>query len=185
MQIIGGQKKGLKLNLYASKTTRPTLGRTRKDVLNILENGKFKGRLKYAVVADVFAGSGGVGLEMMSRGASRCTFFENNLNALKILKINIEKIKMENLHIEKNALKPKQKQMFDIAFFDAPYNMGLSYKAFFAFVKNKNLKPTSLVILQVGADEQPPQVKPFLVQDIRKMGGGKIIFYTTAILNMV
>ena len=176
MRIIGGMKRGLTLVAPTGEQTRPTMDRTREDILNILENGKFRGMLQGASVADVFAGSGSIGLEMLSRGASSCTFYETSSNALQALNTNIKKFQIGTMIVKKNALKPATDAPFDIVFMDAPYGENLSEKAFQAFLNANRINANTLVIIQVAKNENIPEIEPFVIVDERKMGGAKVAF---------
>ncbi len=178
MRIIGGLKRGLKLISPTEGQTRPTMDRTREDIMNILQSGKFRGRLNGACVADVFAGSGSVGLEMVSRGAVSCTFYESHNNALKALNTNIKKFGIGRITVEKDALRPKTGTPYDIVFMDAPYNLNLTEKAFQTFLNASIISNDTLVIIQVAKDEPIPEITPFTIIDERKMGGGKVAFLT-------
>ena len=176
MRIIGGAKRGLKLQAPLGDQTRPTLERTREDIMNILENGKFRGVLHQSNVADVFAGSGSVGLEMLSRGARCCTFFESSSDALKALNANIKKFQICTMIVRKDALKPGNAPAFDVVFMDAPYNQDLTKKAFKAFLSKGLINKDTLVVIQVAKTEDIPETTPFVIIDARKMGGAKVAF---------
>ena len=96
MNIIGGKKRGSKLALCTSKAVRPTAQRTREALFNILQGGRFSLSLSEANVIDLFAGTGAIGLEALSRGARSCIFVEQDQDALQTLQANISKLKLEN-----------------------------------------------------------------------------------------
>ena len=178
MRIIAGTKKGLKLQSPATIETRPTMDRTKENIMNILENGIFKGRLHNSTVADVFAGSGSVGLEMLSRGASHCTFFENNPITLKTLHHNIKKFNAQKnqFSVKKNALTPHSAHPFDIVFMDAPYNQNLTKKSLHALYTSGCIHDASLLIIQVSKEEDIPERTPFIVRDERVIGNTRFAF---------
>ena len=96
MQIISGKKRGTKLIAPKTSTpTRPTSGRAREALFNMLSNpkyGVFAPKPTELIVADIFAGTGALGLEAWSRGASEIVFIENNSDALFALHANISKL---------------------------------------------------------------------------------------------
>ena len=91
--------RGSKLALCASKAVRPTAQRTREALFNILQGGRFSFSLSEANVIDLFAGTGAIGLEALSRGAKSCVFVEQDKDALQTLQANISKLKLEDLSL--------------------------------------------------------------------------------------
>ena len=90
MRIVAGEWRGRKLAAPSSELTRPTADRTRETLFNMLNSrlGSFEG----LSVVDLFAGSGALGLEALSRGAASCLFVEQESTAIKAIKANIEKL---------------------------------------------------------------------------------------------
>ncbi len=85
MRIISGKAKGVRLSALNSKRTRPILDRAKESLFNIL--GDF---LPDCVVLDLFAGTGSLGIEALSRGARRCLFVDNNTNAIRVIRKNLQ-----------------------------------------------------------------------------------------------
>jgi 16S rRNA (guanine(966)-N(2))-methyltransferase RsmD len=84
MRIISGKAKGVQLSALNSKRTRPILDRAKESMFSILGNSVLD-----SVVLDLFAGTGSLGIEALSRGANRCLFVENSTNAIKVIKKNL------------------------------------------------------------------------------------------------
>ncbi len=84
MRIISGKAKGVRLSALNSKRTRPILDRAKESMFSILGNSVLD-----SVVLDLFAGTGSLGIEALSRGANRCLFVENSTNAIKVIKKNL------------------------------------------------------------------------------------------------
>ena len=131
MRIISGTARGTKLFTLDGANTRPTLDRVKEPLFNILNF-----RLQDAIVLDLFAGSGALGLEAISRGATKAIFCEHDRNAAIIIEKNIEKtrFKKESLLIKGDfevALKQIKKNgtRLDIVFLDPPYKSDLIYKS--------------------------------------------------------
>ena len=85
MRIISGKNKGRKLKTLEGMNTRPTADRVKESLFNILNN-----KFIESVVLDLFAGSGALGLEALSRGANRCVFVDSSKEAIKIIQENIK-----------------------------------------------------------------------------------------------
>jgi 16S rRNA (guanine(966)-N(2))-methyltransferase RsmD len=85
MRIISGKAKGVRLSALSSKRTRPILDRAKESMFSILGNSVLDG-----VVLDLFAGTGSLGIEALSRGAKRCLFVDNSANAIKVIKKNLQ-----------------------------------------------------------------------------------------------
>ena len=97
MRIIRGILKNKKLNFPINLKTRPLKDRVRENIFNILEHSTSFGRdIRNSFVLDLYAGIGSFGLESVSRGAKKSFFVENNIEALKNLKKNINLLKLEN-----------------------------------------------------------------------------------------
>ena len=92
MQIIGGIRRGAKLVECKSLSVRPTGQRVREAIFNLLAGGRFTPLVKNATVLDLFAGTGALGLEAISRGANEAYFVERDQQALNTLRANIQKL---------------------------------------------------------------------------------------------
>lgn len=120
MRIIAGQWRGRKLIAPAGDATRPTADRVREALFSMLASrlGSFDGLR----VADIFAGSGALGLEALSRGAAHCTFVEEDRAALKALDANIAVLGAEADVLRRSALNlPAAEAPFDLVLLDPPY----------------------------------------------------------------
>lgn len=130
MRVIAG--KARRLNLVApNEKVRPTTDRTKETLFNIINND-----IPGAKVLDLFAGSGALGIEALSRGADGCWFFDNYKDSIDCIKINLEHTKLiEKARVFKydyvKALETLgfEKRQFNLIFIDPPYNMGLEDKA--------------------------------------------------------
>ena len=128
MRIIGGTSRGLHLVAVgdgdAKAHLRPTSDRVRESIFNLLINGGYGNPLHGARVLDVFAGTGALGLEALSRGAVHATFLENGTVALGLLKRNIALMRAESRTeiLRRDATKPGPNPAvpFDVVFLDPP-----------------------------------------------------------------
>lgn len=126
MRVISGKYRSIKLNSVEGFSTRPTTDKVKESIFNIIDCYNCK-------VLDLFAGSGALGIEALSRGAKCATFIDGSLDAVKTINKNIEKCKIEKhlFNVYKTdflrALKifSKNNEKFDVIFLDPPYKKGL------------------------------------------------------------
>ena len=140
MRIIGGKARGTKLYTLEGENTRPTLDRVKESLFNIIQKD-----VPNAIFLDLFAGSGAIGLEAVSRGANKSILCDKNRDAIKIIKKNIEKTRSrEQVELYeadfKEVLKNKLKEKIDIIFIDPPYKTDFAYEAIKILVNSKNIK---------------------------------------------
>lgn len=124
MHIVAGEFRRRKIATPKGQSTRPTSGRLRETVFNICQHS-----IENSTFLDLCAGSGAMGLEALSRGASFCVFVDNNLNAIRTISENIETfgIKKQTKVIYKDAIAAlklllQEKFFFDICYIDPPYH---------------------------------------------------------------
>ena len=111
MRVIGGTLKGRRLSTIKADgnmgTLRPTADRIRESLFNILFGGKFDFKIERTRVLDIFAGTGALGVEAISRGAKRCTFIEKNKACLQILKANITSVILKITQLSRYVMQQK------------------------------------------------------------------------------
>ncbi len=151
MRIISGIAKGRKLSSFRGSEIRPTSDRARESLFNILGQ-----RSVHSSFLDLFAGSGAVGIEALSRHADHVVFVENQATSISLLKNNLKKCGFservnQNIKIIKkdvfDYLKKARKQ-FDIIFIDPPYSAGLAEKSLISLSEKSLLKPEGIVVLE-------------------------------------
>lgn len=153
MRIIGGTRRGLKLAEVgagdAAAHLRPTSDRVREAIFNLLINAHGN-PVTGARVLDLFAGTGALGLEALSRGATEATFVDDGQAALALLKANIAKMRAEGqTRIQRqNAtrLPPNAAAPYTLIFLDPPYGKGLGELALAAAQKGGWLAPAAVVV---------------------------------------
>ena len=177
MRIITGKVKGLKLKAPSGFSTRPTSDRVKESVFNVL-NGMVDFS-EVESVLDVFAGTGSLGLEALSRGASSATFID--FATTEIIAENIRRAKFENAatilrgDFTKMLRKiSRQQKTFDLIFIDPPYKENLAETALELIGECELLNSDGLIIVEYGADEIL-DTKNF--ESIRKINYGR----TTAV----
>jgi len=154
MRIIGGKFRGRKLKTPGAKDIRPTTGRLRESIFSALDHriGGFHGKR----IADIFSGTGALGLEALSRGAARATWVEKHSPGLSILKENISLLEVEDqakiLRADARNL-PKADKPFDVVFLDPPYGRGLAGPCMKSLLEKNWLDETSLIVLECDKNE--------------------------------
>jgi 16S rRNA (guanine966-N2)-methyltransferase len=130
MRIIAGQWRGRPLDAPKGDSTRPTSDRAREGLFSMLASRL--GSFADLTVADLFAGTGALGLEALSRGAAHCTFVEKDRNALDVLKRNVARLGAgEKADIRAQSVEhaPPPTRPFDLILMDPPYGAGLAQPA--------------------------------------------------------
>jgi 16S rRNA (guanine966-N2)-methyltransferase len=175
MRIIGGARRGLKLAEVgegdAAAHLRPTSDRVREAIFNLLINAHGN-PVARARVLDLFAGTGALGLEALSRGAAEVTFVDDGAKALALLRANIAKMRAEGearvLRHDARKLGPQSGGPFDLVFLDPPYGKALGEAALMAAASGGWLAPGAMVVWE---ERQAPTVPEGFAQvDQRKYG---------------
>ncbi|MBI2242365.1 MAG: 16S rRNA (guanine(966)-N(2))-methyltransferase RsmD [Magnetospirillum gryphiswaldense] len=176
MRIVGGKHKGRALKAPDGGVARPTADRARESLFNILAHSEWVD-LDGAHVVDCFAGSGGLGLEALSRGAQSVTFVENHPASLAAIRANLELLKEHADIIRADATRlPPAKMACDLALVDAPYQKDLSAPCVAALAAGNWLCDGALVVVEVAAKEDFAPPAGFEVVDNRVYGAAKLIF---------
>lgn len=153
MRLISGKWRGRVLRSPPGATTRPTGDRTREALFSILTSrlGSFEG----LAVADIFAGTGALGLEAMSRGAEYCTFVDQDRDALSALKANIAMLgaKADVLAMSVSSLGPSRRA-YDLLMFDPPYGSGGAGALLEKLTRLGWAAPSAWATIETGKDEQ-------------------------------
>jgi len=185
MRIVAGSLKGRALVTPEGRDTRPTSDRAREAMFNIIEHAAWAPALDGARVIDLFAGSGALGFEAISRGSVFCLFVENSAPARGAIRTNVETFQLfGNTRIHRrSAIDLGEKpagvgDMFNIAFLDPPYHQGLGPKAVNELQTGNWLAPDALIVLEVAKDETP-DLPDWDIHDERIYGAAKIIFMTS------
>ena len=181
MRVISGEYRGKKLYTLEGMNTRPTLDRVKEALFNIIQ---FK--VPDANVLDLFAGSGSLGIETLSRGANYVVFCDHYYEAIKIIKKNIESTK----YIEKSTILNKDyivalkhisnlNKKFDIVFLDPPYKSEFGIKAIEELIKLDLIAEDGIIVLETDDEDKKKEIeenKKIKIFDERKYGSVKLIF---------
>ena len=182
MRIVGGRHRGRALKAPVGRALRPTAIRAREALFNILEHGRLGGpALAGTTVLDVFAGTGALGFEALSRGAARVLALENDPAAARCLAANAEALgEAERVTlIQADATRPPPATgAADIAFLDAPYRSGLAGAALAALARGGWLASGALVVVETAAKEsgESPPPEGFELLETRRYGAARFSF---------
>lgn len=179
MRIISGKARGTKLYTLEGENTRPTLDRVKESIFNIIQS-----EIDEAKILDLFAGSGAIGLEFLSRGAQKAVLCDKSKDAINIIKKNIDKTHMEdrvqliNSDFE-NCLEKVKNEQFDIIYLDPPYETDFILKSLIKIIELNIAKEESLIIIETDDEQRiEKQIENIDVKivDKRKYGRATIIF---------
>ncbi|SDY28441.1 16S rRNA (guanine966-N2)-methyltransferase [Jannaschia faecimaris] len=171
MRIVGGAWRGRRLASVGKGDTaahlRPTTDRVRESIFNLLVNGGHADALDGTRVLDVFAGTGALGLEALSRGAATATFIEQGRKSLSILRENIDLLGADARVHARDARRPGPGTPHDLIFLDPPYGQSLGEKAIAALRDQGWIAPEALIVWEEAA---PPILTGLRHIDQRKYG---------------
>jgi 16S rRNA (guanine966-N2)-methyltransferase len=181
MRIVAGRFKGRALAAPKSRAIRPTSDRLREALFDILEH-RFGDRLDGARVLDLFAGTGALGLEALSRGAATALFVDNGVEARALIRENVEALaqggvtrifRADAARLGKAPAGPA----FTLAFLDPPYGQSLSAPALAALVAGGWLAPGALVIVEEAAETEIVAPSALERLDERRYGDAKLAIF--------
>lgn len=175
MRVITGLARGRRLEtLYGEEITRPTTESVKEALFSMIQF-----ELEDKKVIDLFAGSGQLGIEALSRGARHCTFVENNREALKIIENNVSHCGFDskaNIIFSDVATYLLRKENFDIAFLDPPYSKGLTEKCLPLILRL--MSDDGIVVCETSAQEQLPEsIDGWYADRVRRYGKTKLTLY--------
>ena len=185
MRIVGGKFKGRNISSPEGASTRPTTDRVRESIFNILAHGIEGFTLDDARVLDLFAGTGALGLEAISRGARFCQFIEESAEARGLVRSNADSLgiigQCKIWRRDATALGSCAPQMsFDLAFADPPYGKGLGAKALATLVEGGWLAAGAVVVLEEAEKAVVGEVAGLVLMDERVYGETRVRFYRRA-----
>lgn len=175
MRIIGGSLRGLKLADVgegdAAAHLRPTTDRVRESIFNLLINSHGL-RMDGLRVLDLFAGTGALGLEALSRGAAKVTFVDDGIAARALLRTNIEKARAMGVtdvfRRDATKLGPNRGPEFDLILLDPPYGQSLGERALASAIEGGWIAQGATVMWEER--DPPPQVPGLVQADQRRYG---------------
>lgn len=176
MRIVGGRFKGRALASVGkgdkAAHLRPTSDHVREAIFNVLVNGGYGGRVNGARVLDLFAGTGALGCEALSRGAAHCVFVDTGRAALKLIQRNIDLLgvsaQAKVIRQDATQFGPASWGPFDLVFLDPPYGKSLGQRALSALTQKGWLSEGAIIVWEEGAEQRP--LDGFTLLDTRKYG---------------
>lgn len=180
MRVVAGERKGLRLKAATGNTTRPTTDKVKESLFNII--GPF---FDGGVVLDLFAGSGGLGIETLSRGAHKGVFIEKDRKAFAVLKENIEKCNYEDqvevfCNDAVRAVKTLLKRdiVFDYVFVDPPYAKMVYYDLVQSLVDHGKISNNAILVCEHAKEVKLPSAYgDFVLQRQELYGSSYISIY--------
>lgn len=183
MRIVAGKFRGRALAAPQGQTTRPTSDRARQALFNVLEHAAWSVPLDGLRVIDLFAGSGALGFEAVSRGAAFCLFVETDEAARGAIRDNMEAFGLfgaARVHrrsaVDLGVRPGSAGEAFDLAFLDPPYGKGLGEQALARLAEGNWLRPGALVVYERGADEPEIDTPGYARLDARDWGAARVLF---------
>ena len=184
MRVIAGEKRHLLLKTLNDLSIRPTTDKIKETLFNMI-HFEIPGKN----FLDLFAGSGAIGIEALSRGASKATFVDNNDKAIRVINENLEHTGlMDSAKVIKGdaALSlenlSRENESYGIVFMDPPYDKGLYRPVFEKLSKSNLIDENSIIILEVGLKDDADGIEElgFVKTKIKKYKSNKHIFYKKA-----
>jgi 16S rRNA (guanine966-N2)-methyltransferase len=170
MRIIAGSRKGHRIDAPKGLATRPTSDRVRENVFNLAQ-----GWVEDAVVLDLFAGSGAMGIEALSRGAERAVFVESDLEACRVIDRNLEKLRLTGAQVACSSVArfvAADTRTYDLIFCDPPYDEYATLEPTIARYVPKLLADGGLLVLETAAKTEPQL--PLAQRTSRRYGAARI-----------
>ena len=187
MRIVSGEFRGKTLIAPPGAATRPTSDRARQAVFNILEHASWAPSLRGVRVIDLFAGSGALGFEALSRGAAFSLFVETDEAARGAIRQNVEamglfgRTRVHRRDATDLGVRPGgDGPAFGLAFLDPPYAKGLGEIALAKLAEGGWLTPEAVIMFERGASEAPFMVDGFETLDERDYGAARVHFLRRA-----
>lgn len=159
MRVVAGERKGMPLKAIDGTTTRPTTDKVKESIFNII--GPF---FEGGVALDLFAGSGGLGIEALSRGADKAIFVEKDGRAFQVLQENIKKCRYDDVTelFRTDAMRAikgllKRDIVLDYVFVDPPYHKAMYYDLVAQLVENNKVVTTGIIVCEHAKEVTLPE----------------------------
>lgn len=180
MRIIAGEQRGRKLKTVSGMETRPTADKVKGAIFNVL-----RGKVENARVLDLFAGTGNLALEALSRGAREAVLVEKAYPAQKVIQENLKLLgdAQAKLHSMDafEFLRQYPEQSFDLIFLDPPYRHELVNKALSLLNNPCRLTESGVIIAETSVEEKLQLCEPFEIRKTSEYGDTKIWYIQRSI----
>ena len=183
MRIVAGSLKGRAIVAPEGQGTRPTSDRARQAVFNVLEHAAWADSLQGARVIDLYAGSGALGFEAISRGAAFALFVEIDDEARGAIRENADaygvmgRTRVHRRSAVDLGVRPgSDGEAFDLAFLDPPYRQGLGEQTLARLLEGRWLRPGAIVVFERGSDEPEIETPGYERLDARDYGAARVLF---------
>jgi 16S rRNA (guanine966-N2)-methyltransferase len=176
LRIISGERKGTRLFSLKKRKIRPTSDKVKGAIFNILSSVEDK------KVLDLFAGSGALGIEALSRGAQEVGFVDDSISSLNLIRKNLEKIGFQDKSrlIKKNVirfLKSDFEEGFDLILADPPYGKGFCQKLLEILAEKNFLSADGILVIEHHKKEKIEKMENFILLRERKYGDTVVSFF--------
>jgi 16S rRNA (guanine966-N2)-methyltransferase len=183
MRIVSGSLKGRAITAPEGQNTRPTSDRARQAIFNVLEHAAWAAPLAGARVIDLYAGSGALGFEAISRGAAFALFVETDEEARGAIRENADawglmgRTRVHRRSATDLGVRPgSDGEAFDIAFLDPPYRQGLGEQTLARLLQGGWIRPGATVVFERGSDEPEIDTPGYERLDARDYGAARVLF---------
>ncbi len=187
MRITGGDLRGRALKEPPDNRVRPTSDKVRQAIFNILAHGDFTASLEGAKIIDLFAGTGALGLEAISRGAAYALFVDESADSRALIRENVEALALTGVTkiwrrdaTDLGPLGAGAGGPFTIAFLDAPYRKDLTARALASLRQGGWLAADALAVAETAADESIVVPEGYALLDERSYGETKIHIFASS-----
>ena len=182
MKIISGNLSGRVIKSPKGRATRPTSARAKESLFNFLVHG-LKFNFDQMHVLDLFAGSGSLGIEALSRGAKFCSFIDNDMNSITTIKNNLEYLGLEKKSFVKKydatKINFKFKSSLDLIFSDPPYkNFSQTKIAIERINKKKLINDNGIIVTELSAKYEADTIEGFIINDKKNIGDTQFCIYS-------
>lgn len=183
MRIVAGSLKGRAIVTPDGQNTRPTSDRARQAIFNVLEHAPWAEGLHEARVIDLYAGSGALGFEALSRGAAFCLFVDTDDGARGAIRENMDayglfgRCRVHRRSATDLGPRPGSAgEAFTLAFLDPPYAKGLGEQTLARLLEGGWLAPGAIVVFERGSDEPEIDTPGYERLDARDYGAARVLF---------
>jgi 16S rRNA (guanine966-N2)-methyltransferase len=170
VRIIAGTHRGHRIAAPKGRETRPTSDRVRENAFNLI------GPVDDAEVLDLFAGSGAMGLEALSRGAASATFVDSDRDACRTINANLDKLQLDATVLCQDALRAlaAERSTYDLVLCDPPYAYD---HARLAPHLARLVRPDGLLVYETSSREEPPAIPGLDVRTSRTYGSARLTLF--------